>query len=290
MRYIDLHVHSNASDGTYSPDELVRYAAAKNLAAFALTDHDTVRGLNEARNAALSLAPDSAPVKVIPGVELSASYNSKDIHILGLCIDDRSKTLCDALEHILSERNQRNEKMIKNLADAGIDISMDKLLASEGDAVLTRAHFAKYLTMHHYTRSVREAFIRYLSDDGPYYVPRKYLTPREAIALIRKAHGIPVLAHPLLYHLPDEELDRLVGSLKEQGLAGLEAIYSSNTGYDEQNMKRLAARYDLLITGGSDFHGSNKPQLDLGCGKGNLKIPYTLLEALEHWKKSMEHQ
>lgn len=279
MNYIDLHTHSNYSDGTLSPTALLKLAADKKLAAVALTDHDTIKGIPEALLAAVK-----NDVKLIPGVEISASYKGKDIHMLGLSIDYNQEAFCDALDLAAAERTKRNEKMVKNLQKAGIPITMEDLTCEEEDAVVTRAHFAKYLYSHHYVKSVKEAFLRYLNEDGPYYVPRSYITPENAIALIRSAGGIPVLAHPLLYHLPKEELDLLVKRLKEHGLAAIEAIYSSNMGFDESDMRKLANKYELLISGGSDFHGANKPLLEIGAGKGNLKIPMELLTKLEEWK------
>ena len=171
--------------------------------------------------------------------------------------------------------------MAKNLANGGLDIDIQRLRAAyEPDTVLTRAHFAKYLYETKQIASIEEAFKRYLKPDGPFYVPRKYISPKDAITLIRKAGGVPVLAHPLIYHLPEQELDALIKQLKEQGLGGLEVFYSANTGFDEGIIRRYANRYDLIMTGGSDFHGNNKPQIALGSGRGNLKIPYSVLEHL----------
>lgn len=284
MKYIDLHVHSNASDGTLTPTELVSLAVKKQLAAFALTDHDTVRGITEAVAAAREFQEHGIQIQVIPGTELSAAYSGRDIHILGLMIDYQNQEFITALDATLEERSQRNQKMVKNLQNAGIDITMDKLVQADPGAVITRAHFAKYLTQHGYTRSTQEAFVKYLDSKGPYYVPRNYLSPEEAIGLIRLAGGISVLAHPLLYKLSKEELDHLVCSLKALGLAGIETFYSSNTGFDESDVRKLAGKYQLLMTGGSDFHGANKPLLEMGSGRGNLKIPYTILEELENYK------
>lgn len=281
MKYIDLHVHSSVSDGTLSPTELVTEAVNCNLAAFALTDHDTTDGVAEAMEAAKISTEAGQAIEVIPGVEISAEYKTQDIHILGLLIDPNAEPLHTALKQAVLAREKRNEQMAKNLANGGLDIDIQRLRAAyEPDTVLTRAHFAKYLYETKQIASIEEAFKRYLNPDGPFYVPRKYISPKDAITLIRKAGGVPVLAHPLIYHLPEQELDALIKQLKEQGLGGLEVFYSANTGFDEGIIRRYANRYDLIMTGGSDFHGNNKPQIALGSGRGNLKIPYSVLEHL----------
>ncbi len=281
MKYIDLHVHSTISDGTLTPSEVVRLAADSNLSAIALTDHDTVRGVAEALAAAEDLKKEEKFVRVIPGVEISAEYMGRDIHILGLFIDPDSKELNEALDQALSGRDRRNEKMVENLRNAGIDITLEALTFGTPDTVITRAHFARYLINNGYAKNNDDAFKRYLSHDTPYYVPRTQMTPEAALSLILSAGGLPILAHPLLYKLSLDELDTLIARLKSAGLIGIETIYSANTGFDEGIVRRYINKYDLLMTGGSDFHGSNKPHIMLGTGKGNLKIPETLLTALE---------
>lgn len=284
MKYIDLHVHSNASDGTDTPAELVKRAVSIDLSAFALTDHDTIAGIREAMDAAKAYKKQGKMIHVIPGIELSVAYKGTDIHILGLCIDYRNEAFCNALNKVKEERDRRNEKMAENLAKAGIDISIDKLREEDKDAVLTRAHFAKYLVKTGIVETNQEAFSKFLSSDGPYYVPREYLSPKKGIDLIKMAGGVPVLAHPLLYKLSDARLNELIKDLKEDGLVGIETFYSMNTGFDEAYVKKLANKYDLLMTGGSDYHGTVKPLIKLGVGKGNLKIPYSLLEKLENYQ------
>lgn len=279
--YIDLHVHSNASDGTLTPTEIVELAVANQISAIALTDHDTLVGIPEAHSAALAATQKGHKIQVIPGAELSVSYGKKDIHILGLFVDPNNKLLLQSLATARRKRDERNEKMAANLEAVGLDISMDKIRAIEGDAILTRAHFAKYLVEHGYVKTNQDAFNRYLSSDSSYYVPREYLAPEEAIYLIQSAGGLAILAHPLLYKYSLAEVEQLVSDFTNQGLDGIEAIYSSNIGFDEGHMRHLANKYGLVISGGSDFHGANKPGLDLGIGRGNLKIPYSVLEKLE---------
>ena len=176
--------------------------------------------------------------------------------------------------------------MIQNLRQDGIDISLSDLTFGEPDTVITRAHFARFLINHHIVKNNTEAFERYLGYDTKYYVPRSYMTPSEAIRIIKAAKGIPVLAHPLLYQLDLNGVEELVGYMKTLGIAGIETIYSTNTNWDEGIIRRFANHYGLLMTGGSDFHGSNKPMIELGVGKGNLKIPDTLLEQLLEYKKN----
>lgn len=270
-KLIDLHVHSSASDGTLAPAQVVKLAYGKGLAAMALTDHDTVMGVEEALSVPL-------PIEIIPGIELSAGYGDGDIHILGLYIEYKSEKLIKISEDVIKERDWRNEKMAKNLSDAGIDITVDKIRKISGaDGVITRAHFARFLVESGYACDKNEAFAKYLASDTPYFVKRQYLSPEECISTILECGGFPILAHPMLYKLPRPELEELTARLKKAGLAGIEAIYSTYTPEEELYVRSLADRFGLYITGGSDFHGSNKPDIDIGTGRGNLAIPYSLL-------------
>jgi predicted metal-dependent phosphoesterase TrpH len=281
MNFVDLHVHSNASDGTLSPKCVVELAVKSNLNAIALTDHDTVDGVNEAIQAAKEAAINGHPIRVIPGTELSVAYKNKDIHILGLFVDPNNQTFKDELLKACLKRDERNEKMAQNLIHAGIDISISKMRKIEGNAVLTRAHFAKFLTEHGYTKSIKDAFDKYLNDESPYYVKREYLTPEMGINLIHEAGGLAILAHPLLYKYTLTEVEELVQHLCQFNLDGIEVIHSSNTGFDEGHLRRIGNKFGLSFSGGSDFHGENKPNIKLGIGFGNLKIPHSMLEILE---------
>lgn len=306
MRQVDLHVHSTRSDGTFSPTQLVDYAMEKGLAAFALTDHDTVDGLEEAITYAESLrrktdafsqsrqeaqsnlcsvsnSPCEIPrvPEVIPGIEFSTEYQGQDVHIVGLYIDYHREVFVSRLQEFVDSRTVRNHKMCRLLQKAGIDVTYEALLREFPDSVITRAHYAKYMLNHGYIKSMKEAFDRYVGDHCPCYVPREKVTPVQAVKLILDAHGIPVLAHPILYHMSAERLDALTAELKEAGLIGIEAIYSTYKLYEERQIRALASKYDLRISGGSDFHGGNKPGLDLGVGYGNLFVPYSVLEELK---------
>lgn len=283
MKIVDLHVHSNKSDGTCSPSELVDLAIQKGLSAFALTDHDTTAGLDEAIEYA-----KGRDIEVVPGIEFSTEYQGRDIHVLGLAIDYKAPVFADRLQAFVDSRIGRNRKMCRNLTEAGIDISYEKLMAAYPGAVITRAHYARYLLDHGYVKSLPEAFERYVGDHCPYFVPREKVTPVQAVQLIRQAKGIPVLAHPTLYHMGKDALQKLVSSLTEAGLVGLEAVYSTYSAGEEREMRQLASRNGLLISGGSDFHGSNKPGLELATGyHGKLVIPYDIWERLKEKRREL---
>lgn len=276
MKFVDLHVHSNASDGTLTPSEVVQLAKKTNLCAMALTDHDTVEGVAEAM-----AAGRENNIEIIPGVELSCAYISKEIHIVGLFVDCENTGFLDELTRLKETRNARNEEMAEKCREMGMQITMEELFNEYPDAVITRAHFAALLAKKGYVSSVKDAFDRYLNDHGPCFVPRYKMPCEETIALIHSAGGIAILAHPILYKLGNTELEKLVKYLTKCGLDGIEAIYSTYTAGDETLIRKLARENGLLISGGSDFHGTNKPHIRLGVGKGNLKIPYDVLENLK---------
>ncbi len=225
-------------------------------------------------------APASQVPEVIPGIELSTEYQGKDIHMVGLFIDYRQPEFAHYLEDFIRSRENRNEKMCALLREHDIDITYEALLAEFPGAVITRAHFARYLLSHGYIQSMKEAFDRYVGDHCPCFVPREKVTPAQAVELILGAGGVPVLAHPILYHMGDDRLDTLVAELKKIGLVGIEAIYSTYNTAEERQIRGLASKYDLKISGGSDFHGANKPKIDLGTGWGKLYVPDEVLENL----------
>lgn len=274
-KYIDLHVHSTVSDGTLSPSELVHYAQEKNLAAFALTDHDTTDGLEEAMQAA-----SGSDLEVIPGIELSTTWNSMYVHIVGLDIDWKNIYFQKTLSEFQDSRTLRNNKIMNLLQKEGICISSQLMEEAFPNSVWTRAHFARFLLEHKYVGSIKEAFDRYLSNHAKCYVPREKVTPFQAIQLIHDGGGKAIFAHPILTKLSKDRLESLVNELSRNGLDGIETLYPCYTPADELFIKQMAKRHGLKQSGGSDFHGSNKPHIDLGCGKGNLKIPYEILEQL----------
>ncbi len=272
MEIVDLHVHSTKSDGSYTPAQLVDYALTKGLTAFALTDHDTTEGIDEAINAATD-----KNIEVIPGIEFSTEYEGKDIHIIGLYIDYKGDNFQHYLKQFQASRTLRNKKMCQKLTEHGIPLTYENLIEYFPGAVITRAHYAKYLWEKGYVSNMKQAFERYIGDHAPCFLPREKVTPTQAIELILSSGGIPILAHPTLYHLSSRRLEQLIKTLKEAGLIAIECIYSTYSPAEERHMKALALKYDLLPSGGSDFHGTTKPGLDLAVGYGKLFIPYEIL-------------
>lgn len=272
-RMIDMHVHSSASDGTFTPSALLGEAKKAGLSAMALTDHDTMDGIQEAGEAAQKL-----DIEFIPGVEFSADYHGHEIHVLGYYLSPEYPRLKSKLEEFRDFRITRNERMVKRLNEEGFAISMEELKEKFPDSVMTRAHIARYLTETGQVPDVRTVFSEYIGEGCRCYIERPKISPVEAVILIREAGGLSVMAHPILYKLTQEELAQLTQEMKEAGMCGLEAIYSENSPEDEKRMRRLAESFGLLISGGSDFHGKNKPDIKLGTGKGSLHIPYSLLQ------------
>lgn len=275
-RIIDLHVHSTESDGTLTPEDLVAEAKKAGLAAFALTDHDTCQGVCKAMPLAAS-----AGIELIPGIELSTDYHGKEVHIVGLYIDIENEQLLKKTAEYRKCRSERNALMVEALRKEGLSITMEELVAENLDCVITRANIARFLYEHGQIKSVREAFDRYIGDHCKCYVGRLKVASTDAVRLIKEAGGTAILAHPLLYGLSNTNLQKMIDELKPVGLDGLEAIYSTYTTGEEQQMKRLARENGLLISGGSDFHGSNKPDIALGRGRGHLYIPYSVLETIK---------
>lgn len=277
MERIDLHVHSTESDGSLTPTELVTLALEKGLSAMALTDHDTTSGLEEAHQAAKGTS-----LEIINGIELSTQYNTLELHVLGLDIQYDDSLFQDQLKGFQKQRVNRNREMCQKLQAQGIPITYENLLNSFPYAVITRSHFATYMLEHGHVRSSKEAFERYIGDYACCYVPREKVTPQQGIQLILQAKGIPILAHPLLYHMSTKNLRVLLQELKQEGLMGIEAVYSSHSPSQERMVKALAKEFNLKISGGSDFHGVPKPNLDLGTGYGKLFIPSTILQDLRN--------
>lgn len=276
MKLVDLHVHSNASDGSCTPTEVVHLAEKADLAAIALTDHDTVSGIDEAL-----AASDPLNVSVVPGVELSCIYKEKEIHILGLYINHKDPKLLSFLEESAAKRNERNLSMLEAFQKDGFTITMEDLLCGCPNTVITRAHFARALLKKGYVKSVDQAFKKYLNPDRPYFRKREKITPEESIQAILSSGGFPVLAHPCLYKLGWKETEELILHLKDCGLAGLECFHSSNNQNESGRLRMLAEKHDLAMTGGSDFHGEAKPDIQIGCGRGNLKVPAFYLDTIK---------
>ncbi len=277
MEAVDLHTHSTCSDGTFTPSQLVHLAKEKGLSAFALTDHDTTAGLDEAMAAAAGTG-----VEVIPGIELSTKYMDKDVHIVGLLFDYQSRECKEALQEFVDARQARNREMCGKMCAAGIPIPYEELMADNPGSVVTRANMARFLLKKGVVSQIKEAFDRYIGDDAPFFIPREKITPARAVAFLRRFHGVPVLAHPFQYQLGEKGLEKLVQELKEAGLMGIEAYYCTHTPEMTAQIRSLAQRYGLFLSGGSDFHGSNKPGLEMGNGYGHLRVPGECLTEMKH--------
>lgn len=275
-RKIDLHVHSIESDGTFTPQELLTEAKKAGLSAMALTDHDTVDGVLSAKDTATAVG-----IELISGVELSTEYKGKEVHMVGLFIDETNPALLNHLSTFRAKRDSRNEEMCTLLQKEGFDITEAALHKMFPDAtVLTRAHVANYLVNKGYIPNISVAFEKYIGDGCRCQVKREMITPQEGVKIIHNAGGIAILAHPILYKMSDARLRELFIDCKDVGLDGVEAIYSTYQPGDERYIRRLAEEYDLKLSGGSDFHGTNKPHIKLGTGIGNMFIPYDILENL----------
>lgn len=278
--YIDLHIHSTASDGTLTPTEIVQTAlkstkSEKDPIVIALTDHDTVAGVSEFLKEAKK---NKERVTAIPGVEISTNYHGVEIHILGYNVDPENKELLEQLKICRESRDGRNEKIIARLQAEGFQITMEDIKPEDPNETIARPHIAKQLMKKKYVFSVKEAFDKYLAEGRSCYVERIMPTPQEAIALIRNSGGIPVLAHLMYYKkLNAAEKEVLVSELKEAGLEGIEAYYNTYTPVEEEYVSSLAKQNALLLTGGTDFHGQNKPHISLFTGQGNMEVPEAIL-------------
>jgi len=273
---IDLHCHSTASDGSLTPTELVRLGRSIGLGALALTDHDTVAGIDEALTAAAAVGLD-----FLPGIELSAAHPTRgNLHVVGLGLDHRSPALAEVLSWIVAKRDERNLLIIEALRQRGVDITIDDVAAVAQGEVVARPHFARVIVDRGAAASLYEAYERFIGDQAPAYRDRERLPVPRCFEVIHQAGGVAILAHPHDLGLKNRELELLVRELKEQGLDGLETCYSGYPPTQIEGYRRLARRHGLLESGGSDFHGANNPGLKLGIGPGKLHVPDALLPPL----------
>ncbi len=275
MELVDLHTHTTASDGRMTPAMLVRHAKSKGLRAIAITDHDTVDGVSEAVEEGKKLG-----VEVIPGLEISVDFNP-EMHILGYFPKGDFSVMAEILAELRERRELRNPKIIGKLNEMGFRIGMDEVEAYTNGGLVGRPHIAQAMVDRGYAQSIQEAFDKYLAAGRPAYFKKDKLTPEQGIIEISAAGGIPVLAHPIYLYKSMEEMDSLLGHLADAGLKGIEALYSDNTEEQTAMSLELAARHKLAVTGGSDFHGEFRPDVEIGSGRGNLEIPYELLEKLK---------
>lgn len=280
MREIDLHVHTTASDGTETPREVVEHAKAHGLKAIAITDHDTVLGCREAMAAGEELG-----IEVVPGIEFGTKYGIA-VHMLGYYMDLDSPVLEAMTRSIVEDRDQRNEKTVKLMQENGIDVTYAQLKERFGE-VIGRPHFAHILMENGLAESVPDAFSRLLGKGMKYHQYRHTLEINEVIECIVNSSGVAVLAHPFQYKKNDAELRELIEHCMSFGLKGMECRYSGYTGEQTSYLEALAEEYGLIKTGGSDFHGENKPQIVIGHGiNENLSVPYEWLERLKECKNS----
>lgn len=267
MKFADLHLHTVFSDGTYTPQELVLKSRESGLSAIAVTDHDSVGGIAPALKAAGAQNPE-----VLSGIELSAEYQGLEIHILGYLIDYKNKSLLEKLDFLKKNRIQRIYKITDKLKEMGIGLEPESVFAVAGEGTPGRLHIARALLKETKVNSVFEAFQKYIGDKCSAYVLGFKFSPKEAIELIRDAGGIPVLAHPYTIHN-----DGLIADFVKLGLGGLEAYYPEHSQGTVNFYLDLAKKYNLLVTGGSDCHGSAKPEVAIG----SVKVPYELVEQLK---------
>jgi predicted metal-dependent phosphoesterase TrpH len=256
---------------------LIARASSKRARAIAVTDHDTVAALDEARHAA-----ERFGLEFISGIEISAEYSPGTMHILGYCLDERSVALNEQLGELREAREKRNPEIANRLQTLGLDISYDEVSTAAGNEVVGRPHFARLMVERGYATSIQDAFDRFLKKGAAAYVEKARLSPRASVNLIRDAGGVAVLAHPYQLRLSSyEAVDELVAELAGFGLDGIEAIYSRHSPDERVAYAEIAARHGLLVTGGSDYHGSYKPDIDLVTGLGDLEVPYALLEEVK---------
>ena len=278
MSFIDLHSHSTSSDGSFSPSELIAKAEEIGLAALALTDHDTVSGIPEFVNT----ASITGKVEAIPGVEVSVEFMGKEVHIVGLFVDCKTESFLNMLDEIRNHRNQRNELIIKKLQEMGFDITLQELLDIAGGESIGRPLLAKILIEKGYFTEVQEVFDKCLKRGAPAYCARVLPSPERAIKEIHNAGGIAIWAHPLYRSANDRAyLRKVLRELTKFGLDAIEAYYTSFTEAQTRAVIDVAKEFNLPLSGGSDFHGTNQKGIELGKGYGELTVPYELLEILK---------
>lgn len=273
---IDLHCHTLHSDGTDTPERLVLLGEEAGLTALCLTDHDTLGGIPDF----LAQQP-KVKVRLLVGTELSCRFLGRSLHILGLLVDPRDARFQARLLELRGRREDRNLRMTTRLAEVGCPVSLEEVQAQAETPLLSRVHFARALAAKGYVRRPQEAFERLIGDDGPAFVPREELSPAEAARWIREAGGVPVVAHPGRFAGGSFRWDEAMRDLQREGIEGLEGYYGEYRAAEQRYFVGLAKRLGMVVTGGSDYHGANKPGLRLGAGRGGLKVPDGLLAALE---------
>jgi len=279
---IDLHTHSTVSDGSDSPAALMELAGRQGLTAVALTDHDTVQGLAEARAAAAAVG-----VRLVEACELSCEVGPATMHLLVYFLSDSPGPLQDRLSGLQAARADRNRRIVAVLQDHGLDVTLDEILAEAGRGSVGRPHVAGVLMQKGYVSSIQEAFDVWLANGRPAYLDRERLLPAEAIALAHASGAVAVLAHPTSLGYEGRALERFVAALAAEGLDGMECEYGRYSPDLRATLRAMADRLGLAVTGGSDYHGRYKPDLALGSGLGDLAVPDSLLDALEARRRAL---
>ena len=275
MSRIDLHLHTTHSDGSFSTRDVMAFAKQAGLTALAITDHDIVEGIAEATAIGAELG-----IEVVPGVEISSRLGESELHILAYFLNWTDPLLAQRLSTLRDSRHTRNPKIVQRLNELGIPITYEEVRALAGTESVGRPHIARLLMEKNVVTSAKEAFDRYLANGRPAFVDRELPEPAEAVRWIREAGGVPVLAHPTWVRTSADGLRTLVRELKAAGLGGIEVHYSTHTPSQTTEYLELAKQCDLLVTGGSDFHGVTKPDIEVGIGRGQLKVSEKLLDPL----------
>ena len=275
MSRIDLHLHTTHSDGSFSTRDVMAFAKQAGVTALAITDHDIVEGIAEATAIGAELG-----IEVVPGVEISSRLGESELHILGYFLNWTDPLLAQRLSTLRDSRHTRNPKIVQRLNELGIPITYEEVRALAGTESVGRPHIARLLMEKKFVTSAKEAFDRYLANGRPAFVDRELPEPAEAVRWIREAGGVPVLAHPTWVRTYADGFRTLVRDLKAAGLGGIEVHYSTHTPSQTTEYLELAKQCDLLVTGGSDFHGVTKPDIEVGIGRGQLKVSEKLLDPL----------
>jgi predicted metal-dependent phosphoesterase TrpH len=275
QKRVDLHIHTTASDGQQSPQDVVQLALKQGLSAVAITDHDSVAAIDPALEASAG-----SGLEIIPGVELSIDHRGEDVHLLGYLVDYHNPLFLEEIQRFQKGRYRRGQKIVRKLNELGVDLSMETVMAIAAGAPVGRPHVADALVREEYVNSYGEAFARYLSYHAPAYVPKLGLSAQRAIELIHSVNGLAVLAHPRVL-----DRDDLIPFLSDLGLDGLEAYHFKHDDRSRRHYLYLAQHYNLVVTGGSDCHGS---RFGRGAILGKVQVPYHCVTALKERKRWLQ--
>ena len=281
VKRVDLHLHTTYSDGRLTPGELIQIAAEQGIGVIAITDHDTVNGIEPAL-----LATECFPyVTVIPGVEINTDVRQGEVHILGYFVDYKNQSFLDTLDSLRNSRKARAQKMLAKLSKLGINIEWERILELTDGGSVGRPHIAQALFEGQHVSNLQDAFERYIGRNGPAYAERDRLSPKEAVELIIKANGLPVIAHPASI----KDIDQMIIDLKQSGLVGIEVYYDNYDKDTVERLRKLATKYDLIATGGSDFHGFED---DHETPLGEAIVPFECVQHLTSLaqKLHVEHE